>query len=211
MSAAEALITLRDGASIIVRRVTPGDAPLLAEGFARLSATSRRLRFLTGKHMLTQSELRYFTTIDGHDHEALGAIDPDSGNGVGIARFVRDLERPDRAEVAVAVADDYQRRGVGTALLTRLAARARAEDVRYFTALIAGENRTMQDILNRLGTPVRVHHARDGTVEYEIELPKAGLGAQLAEALRAAAAGRFNVHPAVREALRGVLPTRPKR
>ena len=51
------------------------DAPLLADGFARLSATSRWMRFLTPKKELSPAELRYFTDLDHHDHEALGALD----------------------------------------------------------------------------------------------------------------------------------------
>src|SRR5581483_8378240 len=99
--------------------LTPSDAPVLAEGFARLSAESRRLRFLTAKPTLSPSELRYLTEVDGHDHEALGAVDPVSHRGVAVARFVRDDQEPTRAEAAITVADDWQRRGVGKLLLDR--------------------------------------------------------------------------------------------
>src|SRR5437660_7106872 len=116
---------LPDGTPITIRRLTPSDAPILAGGFARLSEESRRLRFLTAKERLSESELRYLTEVDGHRHEALGAIDPGSGEGIAVARFVRDQRDSSRAEVAITVADDWQRRGLGKLLLNRPAALAR--------------------------------------------------------------------------------------
>ncbi len=92
------------------------DAPLLADGFARLSDASRQMRFLTKKKELFPAELRYFTDVDHHDHEALGALDHAGGRGVGIARYVRDTEDPQAAEIAVAIVDDWQGRGLGTEL-----------------------------------------------------------------------------------------------
>ena len=72
---AGAQIVLRDGSKVLIRQVHSADAPLLADGFARLSAASRRMRFLTPKKELSPAELRYFTDVDHHDHEALGALD----------------------------------------------------------------------------------------------------------------------------------------
>jgi GNAT superfamily N-acetyltransferase len=53
---------------------------------------------------------------------------------IGVARYTRDPTEATRAEAAVAVIDDYQSRGLGTLLLTRLAATARRNGVRSFTA-----------------------------------------------------------------------------
>ena len=66
-------------------------AALLTDGFARLSARSRRSRFFTGKVRLSEAEVRYLTNVDHHDHEALGAVSRD-GRGVGVARYVRDRD-----------------------------------------------------------------------------------------------------------------------
>ena len=68
-------VVLRDGSTVLIRQVHSADAPLLADGFARLSTRSRQLRFLTPKKELSPAELRYFTDVDHHDHEALGALD----------------------------------------------------------------------------------------------------------------------------------------
>jgi GNAT superfamily N-acetyltransferase len=198
--------TLRDGSRVLVGRVTPHDAPTLAEGFARLSEESRRLRFLTSKPNLTKAELRYLTEVDGHNHEALGAIDPGTGRGVGIARFVRDTHNPTRAEAAVTVADDWQRRGLGKLLLGRLTERARAEGITHFTALVASDNAGVKALVKELGYPVQITHIRGGTFLYEVELGEPGLGGQLEQALRAAASGHFQVPPRVRQLLRAIVP-----
>jgi GNAT superfamily N-acetyltransferase len=199
--------TLRDGTRLLIGRVTSDDAPRLADGFARLSEESRRLRFLTSKPNLTQAELRYLTEVDGHNHEALGAIAPETGRGVGIARYVRDANNPTRAEAAVTVADDWQRRGVGKLLLERLTDRARAGGITHFTALVAADNLGVKALVKRLGQPVQITHIRGGTFLYEVELGRRGLGGQLEQALRAAASGHFQLPLRLRQVLRSLVPT----
>ena len=178
-------MTLRDGSVVVIRRVTSQDAPLLAEGFARLSLESRQLRFLASKSTLSAAELRYFTEIDHHDHEALGALDPADGRGLGIARYIRNLGDPEGAEVAVTVIDEWQGRGLGTELLSRLADRARQEGIRHFTALVAADNAAVVAMLAERLHGVRVTERDSGCVEYEIALPSRGLGAGLRAVLRA--------------------------
>lgn len=198
--------TLRDGSRIRLARVTPQDAPRLEEGFARLSEESRRLRFLTSKPTLSQAELKYLTQVDGHDHEALGVIDPATGNGVGIGRWVRDREDSTRAEVAVTVADDWQGRGMGTLLLERLSERARQEGITTFTALVSADNVSMQRLLKRLEVPVQKVRPLGEVAEYEIEVAPKGLSGRLQDALRAAAEGNWRLPPRLWEALRGLVP-----
>jgi hypothetical protein len=79
------MAVLRDGSAVLIRQVRSADAPLLADGFARLSPASRQRRFLGVKKELSAAELRYFTDVDHHDHEALAALDRAGGHGVGIA------------------------------------------------------------------------------------------------------------------------------
>ncbi len=98
-------VRLRDGSAVLIRPVRPADDGLLADGFARLSDRSRRMRFLGPKEALSAAELRYFTDVDHRDHEALGALDHARGGGVGIARYLRDREDPYAAEIAVTVID----------------------------------------------------------------------------------------------------------
>jgi GNAT superfamily N-acetyltransferase len=199
-------IRLRDGREVLIGPLRPADARLLAEAFERLSEESRRLRFLGPKTSLSRSDLRYLTDVDGHDHVALAATDPLSGRGVAIGRFVRDPRDPERAEVALTVADDWQRRGLGKLLLSRLTERAREEGVKRFIALVSTDNRNMQNLLRRGESPASVHQVTAGVTEWEIELAPRGLGQQLEEALRAMAAGHLQLPPRLCDALRTLVP-----
>ena len=183
---------LRDGREIVVRPIQPDDRAELAAGMRRLSPESRYRRFFTPTSELTESQLTYLTEVDHHDHEALVAVEPGTEHGIGVARFIRSPEDSERAEVAVAVADSWQGQGVATALLDRLAERARAEGVRRFSAEILAENRPMLELIEEVG-PVKTKQRDHGSVEVEVELPPEGIGAELRETLRAAARGLLRV------------------
>jgi RimJ/RimL family protein N-acetyltransferase len=161
-------VVLRDGSAVLMRQVRSTDAPLLADGFAQLSAASRQMRFLGVKKELSAAELRYLTDVDHHDHEALAALDQASGHGVGIARYVRDADDPEAAEIAVTIVDDWQGRGLGTELLARLSDRARQEGIRRFTALTDAGNVAVAALLRN--ADARLVCRGRGTVEYEITL-----------------------------------------
>jgi len=126
------------------------------------------MRFLGVKKHLSAAELRYFTDVDHHDHEALGALDRAGGHGVGIARYIRDADDPQAAEIAVTIVDDWQGRGLGTELLAALSDRARQEGIRRFTALADPGNVAVAALLRSAGA--RLVGRGRGTVEYEIML-----------------------------------------
>jgi RimJ/RimL family protein N-acetyltransferase len=161
-------VALRDGSRVVIRPVCGTDAPLLADGFDRLSDRSRRMRFLGDKKTLSPAELRFLTEVDHRDHEALGALNPADGRGVGIARYIRDIEDPQAAEVAVTIVDDWQGRGLGTELLARLSARARQEGIRRFTATAAAGNAAIARLLRNMGAELTGRGL--GTVDYEVAL-----------------------------------------
>ena len=163
---------LRDGSQVLIRQVRGSDAPLLADGFARLSARSRQQRFLTAKQTLSAAELRFLTEVDHHDHEAIGALSPADGRGLGIARYVRDPGAPEAAEIAVTIADDWQGRGLGTELLAQLSDRARQAGISRFTATTAYGNAAMARLLQNMGAELAGYGP--GTVDYEVALDRAG-------------------------------------
>ena len=190
---------------MLVRAVRPEDAPGFAEAFEQLSETSRYRRFFTVKPRLSEQSLAFFTDVDHHDHEALVAVAPGSGQLVGVARFIRNPEEPDQAEVAVTVIDAWQQRGVGTVLLRELAQRAAEEGIRHFTAEILAENRPMLNLARRLGPAETA--SRGTMVSARIDLPPAAEQAGTSsydgyDLLRAAARGEFLGLPPV---LRGWL------
>jgi GNAT superfamily N-acetyltransferase len=160
-------ITLRDGARVTVRPVRRADAAQVLEGFERMSPESRYRRFLSGITELDPSLLRYLTDVDHADHEALVAIA--GGHGVAIARYVRAVDQPDTAEMAISVIDEWQGRGLGAALLTLLAQRAREQGIARFTALTLATNQPMLALLRRLGA-VRALRSDGDTVHFEVAL-----------------------------------------
>lgn len=180
-------LRLRDGAEVLVRPSDQRDRELLRRGFEHLSEQSRYRRFLAPVPKLTDRMLDYLLDVDHHDHDAVVAIDPSTGNGVGIARYVRLKDEPDAAEAAVTVDDDWQARGVGTLLLELLAERARSQGIRFFTALVLAENEDIVELMRRLG-PLRVVGADAGTLDLRVELPADGIGEPLRHLLRESAA-----------------------
>ena len=159
---------LRDGSEIQIRPIRTDDRELLRSAFDRLSEQARYMRFQAPLAELSDTQLSYLTAVDHHDHEALLAIDPDADDLVGVARFVRVSDGV--AECAIVVADDWQGRGVATALLDRLVERARAEGIDHFTALLLAENTDALRLLTRLG---EADERRVGSqVELEIALPQ---------------------------------------
>ncbi len=179
-------IVLRDGSRVRIRQGHSSDRDLLLRGFERLSPTSRYRRFLAPMPELTEEMVRYLTEIDHHDHEAMIAVDERTGEGIGVARYVRDPQRPEVAEVAVTVVDDWQGRGLGTLLLDVISARAREEGISSFTALMLANNEDMLDLFKRLA-PVRVTDREAATVEIEVPIPQIGMARALRKLLQIAA------------------------
>jgi RimJ/RimL family protein N-acetyltransferase len=142
---------LRDGTRLIIRPVAPHDAAAFAANFTRYSETARANRFGAAKPRLSASELRYLTSVDHHDHEALLAIDPATADCIAVGRYVRYPDRPDAAELAIIVRDDWQRRGVALLLADLLAERARAEGIAIWHASALHANRPAIELAFRLG------------------------------------------------------------
>jgi GNAT superfamily N-acetyltransferase len=190
-------VALRDGSHVRVRQVQRSDKELLLRGFEHVSPESRYRRFLAPMPQLTEAMVRYLTEVDHHDHEAIIALDAETGEGIGVVRYVRSTEPRDAAEFAVTVIDDWQRRGLGTLLLKVTSARAREERITTFTALMLASNQEMMDVLKSLG-PVRIVDRDAGTVEIEMPIPAVGLSPALSKLLRIAARNEVAVPLAAR-------------
>jgi GNAT superfamily N-acetyltransferase len=89
-----------------------------------------------------------------------------------VARYVRDRNDPQAAEIAITIADEWQGRGLGRELLARLSRRARQEGIRRFTALVAAGNVAMTALLRNAGGTLA--DGGSDTVEFEIVLAARG-------------------------------------
>ncbi|HET7572085.1 MAG TPA: GNAT family N-acetyltransferase [Gaiellaceae bacterium] len=121
---------------ITIRPLRSGDTGTLAALFARLGEESRRRRFGGPKPRLAAAELAQLARVDATRHVLVAWVDGDP-RPAGVARLVRDGAS---AEVAFAVADELQGRGVGRALRDELEALARAAGIRELRAVVAGPN-----------------------------------------------------------------------
>ncbi|MFY0563301.1 GNAT family N-acetyltransferase [Archangium lansingense] len=154
-------LTLADGSQVELRLVRPEDAELLRQGFERLSPRSRLGRFHSPKSRLTESEVHYFTAVDGEQHLALGAVrqGPEGQEeGLGVARFIRLTQGSEEAEAAITVVDTAQGKGLGRILMERLVDAARERGVERFEFLVLPGNAAMVRLLDELnpdGTQVR--------------------------------------------------------
>jgi GNAT superfamily N-acetyltransferase len=158
------LTRLADGTPIYVRPIRPDDKALLVAGLARMSPASRELRFLSPKPRFTLNELRYLTEIDGVDHVAYVALRGDAPRELmAVARLVRDTADPSTAEVAVAVGDCWQRRGLGRLLGDYLATAARDRGVRWLSATMAADNVAAHRLFDHISTKLERH--REGAVD----------------------------------------------
>ncbi len=163
--------TLRDGTPVRIRLLAPEDKPLLAAGFAKLSAKSRYKRFLGPKAALDDRELRYLTEVDQQDHFALGAIRDDGEGepvGLGIARFIR-LD-PTTAEAAIVVADEAQGKGLGQLLMLRLCAAAAERGIVRFRCEVLGSNTAAAGLLAQI-SPERTIEIEGGVMSIDLPLP----------------------------------------
>jgi GNAT superfamily N-acetyltransferase len=185
-------LRLRDGSRIRIRQIRPDDRAELGDAFARMSAESRFRRFLSPIDELSERDLDYFTQVDHRDHEALVAEDAETGAGVAVARYVRIGD--ECAEPAVAVADEWQGRGVGTALLDALAERAYECGIRRFQATVLATNAQALGLLHGLGETTYRRAGHELVVEVPVPEPP-GAGPRLLGMLRAAAAGLLAAVP----------------
>jgi len=163
---------LANGTPVLIRPIRADDKHFLEEALHQLSEVSVQRRFLTAKRKFTRAELRYLTEVDGWDHVALVAESPTqpARRLIAVARYVRLPTDPEAAEAAIVVADDFQRRGLGSLLAEELARRARMRGIRRFTATMAGDNVPAQRLFEKLTGHMQRHHAGHGVSELEAEL-----------------------------------------
>src|SRR6266508_1028592 len=167
----EADVALRDGSTVHVRPVRPEDREALLVFLRALSSESRALRFFSAGADLEWVAER----MSDMDYSArFGLLATSGSTVVGHAVYLRTA--PERAEVALAVADAMQGHGLGTLLVGQLAEVAHAHAIPLFEAQVLPENRRMLDVFRESGFPVAMR-AEPGVivVEFPTSLTPAAL------------------------------------
>lgn len=140
-------VVLKDGGVGRLRPIKPDDSADLDDMIKRMGRESIYQRFLRVKEELSEEELDYFTHVDYDDRMAFVLYGDDKLLGVG--RYDRILTDPTVAEVAFAVADAQQGRGIGSQLLQHLTMYARTRKISAFRAFVLAENHAMIRVLTR--------------------------------------------------------------
>lgn len=202
----EADVLLSDGAVAHLRPITPADAGLLVEFYARVSPESKYLRFFAPYPVLSESDVQRFTTVDHVDRVALiiTVANPDGTQRMlAVGRF--DRIGPDEAEVAFLVEDSQQGRGIGQLLLEHLAVAARQRGIGRFVAEVLPQNRRMAQVFADAG--YHVHKEFDDgviMVEFPILATDTAVGVMERREHRAEAASVRRLVSPARLALVGV-------
>ena len=142
--------------TISFRLLRGDDEGALRTLFHNLSPRSRYSRFHGQVSELSDATWRYLCEVDGVDHVAIGAF-ATARHGeklrlVGVARFIRLPAQPRRAELAITVLDELQRRGLGTNLLDLLLRLAVHRGIDELIAPVLGDNLAMKRLLQHFGS-----------------------------------------------------------
>ena len=164
----ERLLTLNNGREVYVRPILPADEGLIVDLFERLSSQSVYLRFLRDLPALPQDMLYQFTHVNySSDLALVGLVKEDDRDAlIAVARYA-STPPGDLTDLAVAVRDDWQRLGLGKALLRMLVEIGKEHGIHHYSGMIDPKNKTIMKILTDLGYRV-TYTLRDGFFEVDI-------------------------------------------
>jgi GNAT superfamily N-acetyltransferase len=164
---------LRDDREIEIRALRPTDEGDMLAAVDRTSAQSLYRRFFGAKRHFSESEKSFFLNADFVSHVALVAVAKEGSLGVivGGGRYI--VVRPGTAELAFAVVDEYQGRGIGAALMRHLALLARNAGIKELIAEVLPENLPMLKVFQSSGLDLRTKH-RAGVVDVTLDVTNDG-------------------------------------
>ena len=144
--------TTKTGLQLFLRPVKISDEPLLKDFFYSLSDQSLSRRFLSLRRDMPHERLQDFVIIDYTREVVILAVIGDTDNEliVGVGQYSID-EASHTAEVAFAIGDNYQDRGIGQEMLSYLTYLARREGLLGFTAEVRIDNRPMLHVFEKGG------------------------------------------------------------
>jgi len=143
-------IEMADGSTVLARPVRPEDESLYDDFFAKVETSDLRLRFFTPKPDLSHRFLARLTQIDYARAMAFVALDPDTGELLGVVRIHADPDH-ERAEYAILVRSDLKGRGLGWALMELIIEYARADGLKQIHGEVLRRNASMLAMCRELG------------------------------------------------------------
>jgi RimJ/RimL family protein N-acetyltransferase len=165
---------LRNGATLQIRALLPGDRAEMIAAVGRFSEQTLYRRFFAPKRSFSEREIEFFLNVDFIGHVALVAVLSEDGRQVivGGARYVR--AEPDCAEVAFAIDDPHQKLGIATHLISHLIEIARAAGLEEFVAEVLPENVPMLKVFERCGLAMTTRPER-GIVHVKLALSRGAM------------------------------------
>lgn len=144
--------------SVLIRPVEPHDADAEQAFVGGLSLASRHKRFHVGLRELSPRLLKLLTEVDQQQHVAWAVEAVEPGHPlIADARYVHEIGQPERAEFALAVADEWQGRGLGRRLVAHLSAHAGRHGVQRLYGDILVDNRRMLALMREFGAQLLPH------------------------------------------------------
>jgi GNAT superfamily N-acetyltransferase len=167
--------TLNDGRSVRIRPMRTTDRATYEAAVYSLSPRSRYLRFFAPIEKMSERLLDLMTQVDGRRHVAWLALTPDESTGVAVVRYVCAGDDGQSAEVAIAVADDWQRGGLGGELLRQTVDHARLAGLDLLTATTLRENSAGAGLLHGAGFAAKPGSAGYRELEIRLRARRSGL------------------------------------
>ena len=157
-----------------LRPIAPGDRADLASFYASLSPESREARFHGAAPTIGASTATFFCGSDHVRREGIvaEATGPDGQSEI-VGHLLLEPAGPGTVEMAVAVADAWQRRGVGRAMLLEAISWAQRHGIERLTASMRLTNMAVMGLVRSLGLPVRIGSADAGVVDVTVDLAAA--------------------------------------
>ena len=160
---------LRDGRQVEIRALRPEDRDGLVAAVRRIGMESLYRRFFAVKREFSEKETSFFVNVDFVNHVALIAVVEEEGKPIiaGGGRYI--VVKPEQAEVAFAVVDQFHGLGIGTKLMRHLVGIARRAGLRELIADVLPDNRQMLKVFQKSGLPMSTRR-ESGSVQVTLQL-----------------------------------------
>lgn len=164
-------VRVRDGRPAWIREVRPDDDVAVGRFVLELSPSSRYFRFMMGMRELSEDALHRFTRpIPGREAVLVATPGTSLGRIIGLAQFVMD-DDGENGEFALVVADAWQRKGLGTRMLTELGMHAARHGITHIHADVLADNHAMRRLAEKTGSVLRANPSAPWVLQLSARLP----------------------------------------